>query len=581
MSESNEYFEEENQTKKSRRIGRWLVVVSLLLFLAGGYLVCFYVPPLEISEKTTYITEPITATGQVDYFRYFEENFYLKDIATDENGYRIFVRTFGDPENYDKSPDADFYREQKYRKLDLDIKTPPVMQLPGEPIDTLNKHFAKSGQTVPDKYYREFDKPWTLDDAPELVDWIKEIDVPLDALAEMVRKPCFISPLLQDRESMETGKSQTMLSNFNDMQFYRSLARRFSARANYRIAQGNIDGAIDDILSIHHLARRMEQHGFLIHFLVAVAIESVAESIPFAGNPERQPTLAELKKFQRELDALPKRKDLNSIYQAERFYILNALQSVYPSKLSVDEWAAGLGSKWLGWKSMRSNPNVVFRYVNSVYDAMIENRQHDVDALVNPPPMSYVDIAFHWLTPNGRAELFARDFVNLLGTNILSRFENMVHRYDCQINLKRLIIALLSYKAEHGNFPDEDWVEKIKPYLGEHWEQCLRCPACGSEDAGTTYALLKADARKDLDTFLLVELHRPVSYDKAAVSVEDVLNMKPPIGNSHSGNMNVACQNGKVFSCNPNNAHGKSFSEYVIGSPETIETTENTNYQGE
>ena len=103
---------------KKRRISclYLLLFLSILLIFPAFYLVCLYVPPLRISEATTRITEPLTSDGQIDFVRYLEETMYPPEWSTDDNGYRIFVRTFGYTAGTSNS-----CKEQLYKKLGLDI----------------------------------------------------------------------------------------------------------------------------------------------------------------------------------------------------------------------------------------------------------------------------------------------------------------------------------------------------------------------------------------------------------------------------------------------------------------------------
>ena len=70
-----------------------VIVLAFLLLLLGWLgLSVMMVPPLIISKETTYVTGPLTADGQIDYFKALEERTYPPEMKTDDNGYRIFVR---------------------------------------------------------------------------------------------------------------------------------------------------------------------------------------------------------------------------------------------------------------------------------------------------------------------------------------------------------------------------------------------------------------------------------------------------------------------------------------------------------
>jgi len=69
-----------------------------------------------IADEPTRITGPLTVGGYIDHFRALEEKFYPPELATDDNGFRIFVRTFGD---VGELAGQEFYWLQKCKKTDL------------------------------------------------------------------------------------------------------------------------------------------------------------------------------------------------------------------------------------------------------------------------------------------------------------------------------------------------------------------------------------------------------------------------------------------------------------------------------
>jgi hypothetical protein len=149
---------------KKRRISFscFVLLLAALLIPSSIYIMCIYAPPLRISEETTRITGPLTPDGQIDFFRYLEETNYPPELATDDNGFRIFVRTFGDV--CEKS--NDFYKEQKYKKLGLDVNIPPTMVFSPEPHEILKEYFTKQEDKVTEEQTRLTEKPWTLEELP-------------------------------------------------------------------------------------------------------------------------------------------------------------------------------------------------------------------------------------------------------------------------------------------------------------------------------------------------------------------------------------------------------------------------------
>ena len=120
--------------------------ITLLILAVPFWYVCIYAPPLVISEATTRITSPLTADGQVDYFKFLEQTIYPPELATDENGYRDFVRQFGYIAHFVGTDDLEFYRLQMYEKLGLDPTIPPTLILPDEPEKVLRDFYEAKGE---------------------------------------------------------------------------------------------------------------------------------------------------------------------------------------------------------------------------------------------------------------------------------------------------------------------------------------------------------------------------------------------------------------------------------------------------
>jgi hypothetical protein len=512
------------------------LILGVLLVPASIYVACIYTPPLRISEETTRITSPLTADGQIDFFRYIEEKNYPPELATDDNGFRIFVRTFGDV-----AYSGEFYKEQKYKKLGLDINVAPTMVFPTEPSEILKK-YLENNETILELVR----KPWTLEELPVLADWVTTSDAPLDAAAEMIRKPVFFVPYLQDEASFRSGKPANLFALIlPDIQMFRTFSRQYQVRANYRIAAGNIDGAIDDTITIFQLGRKISQDGQIVQSLVGLAIEGVAMSIPFAENSEHPPTKDKMLQLLDAINHLPPQTTVENTFEWDRCAVLSLLQTFFHG-------GSFSGAPDLITKSvlLLCNKNIVYRRVNEAYDTITGKRPRAelLSHYIRPARVTANDLK-KIFTPGGRGKLLS-DLLLLDLFPETDAVEEAFRRTNCTYKMKRLTLALLLYKTEHGEFPKEDWLEKIKPYLGEHFESSLRCPSCSAEteeENVTNYAMILYDqlpAKRD--TLLLIELREPVPFKESVVSAADVLKKINRIGSSHSGGWNSAKQSGTV-----------------------------------
>ena len=151
---------------------RVFVAVLTAMLLLSFWLFVVRVPKLVISEETTRVTGPLTDDGQIDFFKALEELVYPPGIATDDNGFRIFVRLFGNNVG-DARFLSEFYRRQTAEKLGLDPNIQPTLTFPPMPRDVVMEYYQAKGEEMP----RELDQPlrigpWTLEQFPMLEDWI-------------------------------------------------------------------------------------------------------------------------------------------------------------------------------------------------------------------------------------------------------------------------------------------------------------------------------------------------------------------------------------------------------------------------
>ena len=564
-------------------------------------LLSFCAATLLAEDKATELTAPLTGDGRIDYFRILEQRFYPKEIAADDNGFRVFVRQFGDGGSdyyhqlFEKiSPeDREFYRRQTYEKLGLDPDIPPTRTLPRETFGILTDFLKAKGES--DDWRQRIDDrrwvnnvtqyPWTLEQYPMLADWIIEVAEPLDAIAEAVRKPIFYMPELQTPASVDKGEPYMFLVlPWGQYDFPRQIARILTARVMYRMGQGDIDGAIDDKLTMLRLGRLITQTANSRRHILGIAIEGMAMALPVDANPEHPLTEKQIRRLLNGLDALPQRVTFADVYEWERITRLNMIQDlafeqaqgkvtfyrlfsggnyreVLPARLPPV--LSAIGQRPFDW-------DFVYRRVNEVYDALQEpppqQKYHDIMKTVKAA--NYQDFMGTVKTPAWEVffrALLTRDGLEMtVADQVISYFpmehENLKRsfgRADCFENMQRLVLAIKLYQLDNGKLPDGNWAEKIATYLGENPEQYFSCPSNlhleGASTKGeTTYALVQYgnNVPEHHETILLVELKTPVPLDKAVITtVDDVLALPQKYRDSapHPGGMNIARRSGAVL----------------------------------
>ena len=536
----------------------WLTILAIptlvVLILFGWTVLISFIPKpvLVISEETTYVTGPLTTEGYIDFFKAWEQRSYPPEFATDDNGYRVFVRLFGDA-GYDGKPeDHEFYRLQKYEKLGLDPNVPPTLVLPLHPNKAIEEFYKAQGKEYLEREHNQWDRPWTLEDYPMLADWVNEIDIPLDAIAETVRKPIFFFPLLQCPESAQSGKPQHMLElRLPGVQASREIAQIFQARATFRIGQGNIDGAIDDQLTMLHWGRQVATTGsIIVQHLVGVSMEAMARAIPVGANPERPLTEQQIRRILEGLNALPPRTPFTDVFEIERFITLSSIQYIDMTE-----------NKHL-FRKRAYDINIVYRRLNELFDAMQEpppqTKYHAIleEAETNCEKQATITIwdkFVLWMTPGHTVvETAIADMFIALVAPAISAGAEAVHRAECSENMQRLALAILLYQHEHGTMPDENWTTQIEKYLGENPEQYFSCPSNlppvgASAEGKTPYALVQYGDKLPTNphVLLLIELAEAVPLGEAVISADEVL-ARQRTGSVHSGGTVVAHRSGAV-----------------------------------
>ena len=559
-----------------------LIVLGVLALLAVPFVWFNLSTPLRISKETTYVLGPMTSDGKrIDYFRAMEEHFYPPEMKTDDNGYRLIVRACGATITTEKSVqdpktlewktieiDTEPFRLQVYEKLGLDPNEKPTMKK----IESLYAHLHKydeenppaEGEKTQQEKYRSVTF-WTFDDFPMLKDWYEENTAGIDLLGKAVRKPAFFIPYAREHENVNIFEA------WNSLDFapiFREWARAVQARAQYRLGIGDIDGAIDDIITIHLIGRHAGRHGTLVIGLVGVAIEGMGRAIGIGSNPEFPPTKEQIERLVREMDALPPRWTFNEVMESERYFGLAAMQELYwgnaphiPGEL--------IPTVPYPVMSLTMDINIAFMRQNKVYDVLIGESQTVDDSTIeemierssslNPLPFFSIRSRTNRIM----------DLLMALLIPAVQAGREAWQRCECTENMQRLTLALLLYEKEHGTLPDGDWRIALQtPHpnplpegegtkSADDWAKYFRCPSHRElADDETTYAMIGniPNPVASPNQILLVEVTQPqklgegngrIPFEKADFGNEPRM-LEHVLGSNHPGGMNVGLRSGAV-----------------------------------
>ncbi|MDY0167245.1 MAG: DUF1559 domain-containing protein [Thermoguttaceae bacterium] len=599
------------QDRKNRRLLWSCGAVVALLLAMTVYVNLSQSRPLQIAKETTYITEPLKSdTKQVDYFAAIRQATRPENAATDENGYRLIVRHLGkgqetEPWHFAQvcaelglDPDA-LQSDMQYQGTDESLWA----YVQGDQFDeALFDELPLEDRSRDDVHWMLSDtlhRPWTLDELPMMAAWLEQNASALDLVGRAVRKPTFHIPLARrsDEEPLDSVR-------ISELQRFRLFTRGLSARANHRIATGDIDGAIDDIIACKRLGRHVRNGPFLVDFFVGIAIEGIADALGIAGSLEHAPTKEQLERFLGEMDKLPPPVNVDDILAVERFAGLDFIQLASYGKESFESLGFIGGGPPGILARLSIDWNAMARRFNEVYDEILATGSQPLPKeLTLGSSIRFVSIrarSEYW------GEVVAREFWPDHDTVL-----EVTRRRECAERMQRITLAMFLYECHHGTLPPawsvdaagnplHGWRVLLLPYLDqeelyarirldEPWDsehnrqfhgEVVEVYCCPSDpDAGpgeTTYSVVvgpdmpfEAGAGKRLadfgphsdDMILLVERTDPVGWmdptrdvTQAAADEGICVSSAPPspeggrIGSRHWSAANFGFRNGAVRS---------------------------------
>ena len=482
-----------------------LLGMIVLLLLTTAYLCLFRSVPLRISKETTYITEPLKSNGnEVDYFAAWEKVGYPVGMATEENGFRLIIQHLGasadtPPGLFDQlckklglaadsiQPDmtlqepsdflADYVESEEFDESIIDrlldegrsdeadpaeedsSDTNPVTEEFGE--DEMIYGMGMGGEYVPNALTvldQRHGRPWTLDDLPMMEGWLTQNAPALTLMGEAVQKPQFYIPLLRDSQD-----EQFVDSSQHEWHRIRAFARALYTRAQFHVANGNIDAAIEDILTGKRLGRHLQRVDRLPSKWMGAVIEGMADAVGIAGSLDHPPNKEQLTRFVGLLNDLPPKGRFQQSLPFERYQALDTVQAMAQGRLAIDDCvdAIRLSSR------LRYDWTLFAARVNEHYETYITT-----GGLPWPKPTPRAIF-----TLRSRTRMMADEFAFSV-LHALDAAQETGGRQTCFERIRRIALAMLFYECDHGILPpayssDADgnplhsWRVLLLPYLGQ------------------------------------------------------------------------------------------------------------------
>ena len=222
----------------------------------------------------------------------------------------LLLKCFG-PKPEGKELHPDFYKA-------LGVEAPPEL---GEYLVTDHEFFREEIRGDATAFFelesRLGKQPWKLADSPKHAKWLKRNEVPLALADEASKRKEYYLPI------MARGKNNERITLIGARivcaQGCRHLALMFLTRVMLNLGDGKTEKAFADVQAIHRLGRLVARGGFLVEYLVGIALQVMAHDAELMIFKYGMPTAAQALAHQAELVNLPPTPSVAEKMKFERY----------------------------------------------------------------------------------------------------------------------------------------------------------------------------------------------------------------------------------------------------------------------
>lgn len=471
-----------------RPMKRWkkvLLITAGVLVLAIAIL-HFPVRPtkIEIGRQTTYIDGPLNPDGTVNYVAALDAQ-CAEGVTAENNAAPLLLRAFG-PGLVGGST-----MKRSLERLGLtaaDLGDGPYFVAWEDREQLLrptSQPEAQAGLPSPLSYapiapeqMEEVEEPLTIDDVrrmlaegtvhPDLKPWLAANAEPLRLIEEASGRPRLYLPLISrdDPPCVLTVMEPSLTA-------IREAARAFGVRADLRASEGDTDGAWEDVLTAHRLARLLGQCPTLMDQVVAVAVERLTADAASSLATQYELSAAQAERILPVLGGFSPVGDRVVGIRFDRYTMLDAIAIFSRGQTGVHTSEYLKSVRGLDW-------NAMLRTANRWYD-----RQESFAQL--PPreraaARSAFEEEFAELAANASKTrnkvfwrlgglLFRRQLSETVGNLLLSimmptldRAFELLDEAQMAFELEKAAVALAWFHAENGRWPGE-LAELVPKYL--------------------------------------------------------------------------------------------------------------------
>lgn len=231
-------------------------------------------PELQISEETTFFTEPVNEDGLIDYVAVLNHR-YGGGVSSDENAFAL-ISLILPPEQADGAAHRREYWKLVYEHLKIE-RDPLLPRF----IDW--EVFASSrgldNAELEDAYFQGDTRPWSAEEFPDLSAWVDANATVMNMLVEALKREHYYAPAIVTHE--DRSLAGVMLPHLTSC---RRMSRMILIRCFRSIGAGDFSRAVDDLILLHQFGRAVSHEmsllgklvGFSIQHMSGVAVEYLA-----------------------------------------------------------------------------------------------------------------------------------------------------------------------------------------------------------------------------------------------------------------------------------------------------------------
>jgi hypothetical protein len=451
----------------------WSAILGILLSLAVSLIIAAWPgsSTFTVSEKTTYITEPLDKHGYPDYVTALNQRIG-KGITPENNANVLIWQALG------PRPEGSTMPDEYYQWLGIEPPAEDGEYFVGWP-EYYDQRRKREGPSDNRKLLPSFDpptKPWVAKDLPGIADWLERNRRPLALVIEATRRPEYYNPLVPRRtEDWSPGLISALLPS---MQRCREIASALVCRAMLRVSEGNKDEAWQDLLACHRLGRLTARGATLVELLVGIAIEGVASkgdvefiehskltSKQFLACLEDLRGLPPIPAFVHCVDSGERFMTLDLMMLAARHgtaFLQSRLESLSSAKTQLREeygFRDRLFERSINWDPGLRTVNLWFdRYVEALNIEDASTRKSAVEALKEEvmalrrhvEATALLEKTF--MDAENRGERFGEIMVGMMLPGYEKRQASADRIEQVQRNL-HLAFALAAFHSDHGRYP--------------------------------------------------------------------------------------------------------------------------------